>query len=156
MITIKKNPNGDTRTAPKTISYEQFQQANDMHRADVSATMLLLSSIIAQTGANHDYTKKSEEQMFYDDFKSTLDSGTSFVDGKWYNLHITSERHHLLSHCPDDVNLIDVFEMIADCVCAGMARSGEIRSLEINDVILQEAVKNTVKLIHDAIVVESI
>lgn len=155
MITIKKNPNGDTRTAPKTISYEQFQQANDMHRADVSAVMLLLSSIIAETGVNHDCTKKSEEQMFYDDFKSTLDSGTSFVDGKWYNLHITSERHHLFSRCPNDVNLIDVIEMIADCVCAGMARSGEIRSLEINDAILKEAVKNTVKLLQSVIDIET-
>lgn len=31
MIEIKKNPNGDTRTAPKGITFEQFQEANDMH-----------------------------------------------------------------------------------------------------------------------------
>lgn len=35
MITIYKNPNGDTRTAPKDISFEQFQEANDMHKQDV-------------------------------------------------------------------------------------------------------------------------
>lgn len=34
-ITIYKNPNGDTRTAPKNVTYEQFQKANDMHITDV-------------------------------------------------------------------------------------------------------------------------
>ena len=61
-----------------------------------------------------------------------------------------------MSNCPDDVNLIDVLEMIADCVCAGMARSGEIRDLEINPDILNRAVHNTAKLIKDMIVVEEL
>ena len=56
---------------------------------------------------------------------------------------------------PENV-LIDVLEMIADCVCAGMARSGEIRDLEINPDILNRAVQNTVKLIKDMIVVEEL
>ena len=54
------------------------------------------------------------------------------------------------------MNLIDVLEMIADCVCAGMARSGEIRDLEINPEILNRAVQNTAKLIKDMIVVEEL
>lgn len=58
---------------------------------------------------------------------------------------------HLLSNCPDDVNLIDVLEMIVDCVCAGLARSGDIRDLEINSEILDRAVKNTAKLIKGMI-----
>ena len=28
VIEIKKNPNGDTRTAPKGITFEQFQEAD--------------------------------------------------------------------------------------------------------------------------------
>ena len=39
MIEIKKNPNGDTRTAPKGITFEEFQEANDMHIYDVSRVM---------------------------------------------------------------------------------------------------------------------
>lgn len=35
MIIIYKNPNGDTRTAPEGITFEQFQEANDMHIEDV-------------------------------------------------------------------------------------------------------------------------
>ena len=37
--------------------------------------------------------------------------------------------------------------MIVDCTCAGLARSGEVRGLEINSEILEKAVQNTVKLI---------
>ena len=92
--------------------------------------------------------------MFYDSFLSTINNGTDFVNDEWYQLHIKAERHHLLSNCPSDVNLIDVLEMISDCVCAGMARSGEVRDLEIDDNILKKAVNNTVQMIKDMIIVK--
>lgn len=154
MITIKKNSNGDTRTAPKDVSYAEFQKANDMHINDVSAIMYYLSREIERRGYEHDYTKKIAEPLFYEDFLSTIHEGTNFVEGEWYQLHIEKERHHLLSRCPDDVNLIDILEMICDCVCAGMARSGEVRDLEISTDILKRAVNNTVKMICDEIKVE--
>ena len=154
MIEIKKNPNGDTRTAPKDVTFEKFQEANDMHIEDVEAVMYELSKTIEERGRNHDYTKKSQEKMFYDSFLSTINNGTDFVNDEWYQLHIKAERHHLLSNCPSDVNLIDVLEMISDCVCAGMARSGEVRDLEIDDNILKKAVNNTVQMIKDMIIVK--
>ena len=46
--------------------------------------------------------------------------------------------------------------MISDCVCAGMARSGEIRDLEIDSDILNRAVQNTAKMIKDMIEVKEI
>lgn len=147
MIIIEKNPNGDTRTAPKNISFEQFQKANDMHRADVQVVMKYLARLVHKAGLKHDYTKKSDEELFYENFLSTMNNGTNFVEDEWYQLHINTERHHLLSRCPEDVNLIDVLEMIADCTCAGLARSGEVRDLEISTDILERAVKNTVNLI---------
>lgn len=156
MVTIYKNPNGDTRTAPKNVSFEKFQEANDMHREDVNQVMYELSQMIDKRGENHDCTKKSQERMFYKNFLSTMNEGTDFVNDEWYQLHIKAERHHLLSHCPDDVNLIDVLEMISDCVCAGMARSGEIRDLEIDSDILNRAVQNTAKMIKDMIEVKEI
>ena len=156
MIEIKKNPNGDTRTAPKGITFEEFQEANDMHIYDVASVMYELSKMVDSAGEHHDCTKKSQERMFYNNFLSTMNDGTDFVNDEWYQLHIKAERHHLLSNCPDDVNLIDVLEMITDCVYAGMARSGEIRDLEINPDILNKAVQNTAKLIKDMIVVEEL
>lgn len=154
MIHIKKNPNGDTRTAPKDVTYEQFQEANYMHMKDVEKVMWYLGHLVTRAGYAHDYTKKTEEPQFYKDFLSTINEGTNFVEDNWYQYHIKQERHHLLSRCPDDVNLLDVLEMIADCVCAGMARSGEVRDLEISADILEKAVQNTVKLISKEIVVE--
>ena len=114
MIKIFKNPNGDTRTAPKNVTFEEFQEANNMHIDDVKQVMYELSQIIDHRGENHDCTKKSQERMFYNNFLSTMNDGTDFVNDEWYQLHIKAERHHLLSNCPDDVNLIDVLEMIAD------------------------------------------
>lgn len=154
MIEITKNPNGDTRTAPKNVTFEQFQEANDMHIDDVRAVMYELSKMVDQAGEHHDCTKKSQERMFYNSFLSTINEGTDFVNDQWYQLHIRAERHHLLSNCPDDVNLIDVMEMIADCVCAGMSRSGEIRDLEIDGDILNKALQNTANLIKSMIVVK--
>ena len=151
MIEIKKNPNGDTRTAPKGITFEQFQESNDMHIDSVGEVMWELANLVDKTGELHDCTKKSQERMFYRDFVNTQENGADFVNGEWYKLHVKAERHHLLSNCPDDVNLIDVLEIIVDCVCAGLARSGDIRDLEINSEILDRAVKNTAKLIKGMI-----
>ena len=154
MIKIHKNPNGDTRTAPKDVTFEEFAEANDSHISDVRRVLQYLGKVLEFAGESHDYTKKSYELEFYNDFKDTLENGSNFVEGDWYTLHINMERHHLLSRCPDDVDLLDVIEMIVDCVCAGKARSGEVRPLEISDDILKLAVENTVKLVDNLTEVE--
>lgn len=153
-IELHKNPNGDTRTAPKGITFEQFQEANDNHKEDVKMTMALLSTMLGVKGVEHDWTKKKYEKMFYNNFLATMNVGADFVSGEWYQLHINEERHHLLSRCPEDVNLLDVIEMIVDCVCAGKTRSGEVRELEISPEILSKAFQNTVKLVDDMTVVK--
>jgi hypothetical protein len=155
MITVYKNPNGDTRTARKDVSFEEFQKANDMHIQDVKNVMNEMAYHLMFKGYNHDYTKKSHEELFYANFLSTINKGTDFVNGEWYQLHVETERHHLLSKCPSDVNLLDVIEMIADCVCAGMSRSGDVRPLEISQDILNMAVKNTIEMVKNVINVES-
>ena len=153
-ITIKKNPNGDTRTAKENVSFEEFQEANDSHRADVRNVMDVLSTMLKQRGITHDFTKKDAEQEFFADFNDARNLGLDFSKLQWYQMHVKKERHHLLSNCPDDVNLIDVLEMIVDCVCAGKARSGEVRDIELNEDILKAAITNTVKLIDDITKVE--
>lgn len=155
MIKIKKNPNGDTRTAPKNVSFEEFQEANNMHISDVSTVMHEISRMIDDRGVNHDHTKKSQEKLFYENFLSTMNEDTDFTKDEWYQIHTKTERHHLLSNCPSDVNLIDVLEMIVDCICAGLARSGEVRPVEINDDILYKAIDNTVELIKSMVEVEN-
>lgn len=86
---------------------------------------------------------------------NTIEGRIDFFDGEWSRLHyIELERHHLDRFCPEDVNLIDVIEMICDCVVAGKARSGDVYDINISDTILQKAVKNTVETLKLHVVVE--
>ena len=55
---------------------------------------------------------------------------------------------------PADVNLIDVLDFIADCVMAGMARSGSVYPLKLSPELLERAFQNTVELLKAQVVVE--
>ena len=55
---------------------------------------------------------------------------------------------------PDDVNLIDVLDWIADCVMAGMARSGNVYPLAVPPEVLARAVANTVEMLKAEVVVK--
>lgn len=150
MIKIKKNTNGDTRVANKVPTMTEFCEANCDHCKDVKVTMYEIASRIRDRGISHDWTKSTEPymSMFYRDLCDTISGKMKFEDGEWGKEHYMLERHHLNSRVPDDVNLIDVLEMIADCVCAGMARSGSVRPIEIDSDVLQKAVKNTADMIE--------
>ena len=153
-VKIKTNKLGDTRTATHVPSIIEFERANRSHSEDVNHLMKAVASEIRDRGTIHDYTKLSEPEksLFYRELCSTIEGKMdNFIKGEWYPLHCVYERHHLNIHCPDDVNLIDVIEMLCDCVCAGMARSGEVRPVEINADILEKAVQNTVTMLTDAI-----
>lgn len=155
-IKIKRNTNGDSRVAKKTPTFYEFSDANILHVEDVKSMMKAIADMINDTGRNHDWTKAEEpyRSNFYRDLCNTIEGRIEFKDGQWNKDHYALERHHLLERCPDDVNLIDVLEMICDCVCAGMARSGEVRDLEISEDILLKAVRNTVEMCKEAIVLE--
>ena len=74
---------------------------------------------------------------------------TGFKQTEWWDKHRKINRHHLLQEdgVPQDVNLIDVLDMIADCVMAGMARSGEVYPLNLDPDVLMRAFQNTVELL---------
>lgn len=153
-IKIKHNTLGDTRTATKVPTFYEFADANGDHVSDVKNMMRELANDISKRGSNHDFTKMfdPEKSLFYRELCAKIEGKIdSFVDGEWYPMHCRTERHHLNEYCPEDVNLIDVLEMISDCVCAGMARSGNVYPIEIPSEILQKAVKNTVQICIDAV-----
>jgi hypothetical protein len=153
MIKIKRNPMGDTRTATHIPSFTEFCEANLSHCEDVENMMALVAKKIDEAGKKHDFSKCVEphRSLFYRELCATVDGKMNFTDGKWYPFHCTTERHHLDEYCPTDVNLIDVIEMICDCVCAGVARSGEIRQIEISNYVLQDAIKNTAKMLCESV-----
>lgn len=135
---------------PKDTDFISFSEATDWHRSDVRKVMVCIADMIKEAGKNHDWTKTGEYEIdFFRDFKAALEGKQEFIDGTWWPMHVTTERHHLLSYCPDDVNIIDVLEMIVDCTLAGLTRSGTVRPVEIDSEILKKAVDNIVELIKN-------
>ena len=152
-IKIERNIIGDTRVATKVPSIKEFDESNHKHTQDVRNMMFAFADEIKNRAIIHDWSKLREphKSAFYRDLCNTIEGRMDFDDGEWCKFHYDNEWHHLLRRCPDDVNLIDVLEMICDCVCAGMARSGCVRDLEINAEILDRAVRNTVTLLENAV-----
>lgn len=141
-ICIRKSPSADSRTAEGPLTVETLRTSTDMHMHDVRNALRFICEELVHRGDFHDRTKM--ERM--DDFHAALTSG-NVKDSEWYQYHITEERHHLKSHVPDDVNLIDVVEHVCDCVMAGMARSGQVYDIDLPPETLSLALKNTVELL---------
>ena len=152
MITIKSSPTADSRTATGDPSKEDLLKSSVQHIGDVQKALAWFAGRLVETGVNHDHTKISGIDDFYDSFSRKL-TGDEFKAEKWYQSHL-EERHHLNDRCPDDVTLIDVLERIADIVTAGLARSGSIYSDVLDSEILQKAYKNTIELLCSQIKVE--
>lgn len=156
-VKIKQNKLGDTRTATRTPTFTEFINSNQLHCEDVENMTHAIACEIIKQGKNHDITKRMEPYMslFYRELCAKIEGKIdSFTDGEWYPMHCKTERHHLNEYCPEDVNLIDVIEMICDCVSAGMARSGRVYPIEIPSEILQKAVQNTVQMCVDAVEIQ--
>ena len=98
----------------------------------------------------HDFDKITDLDGFHRDFV------TGFKQTTWWDKHRKVNRHHLLEAdgVPSDVNLIDVLDMIADCVMAGMARSGSVYALKIQPEVLVKAFENTVELLKAQVAIE--
>lgn len=150
-IKIFKDPNADSRTGGMDISMFELEDSTLEHIGDVRRALLFFAEQLNQAGWAHDYTKKAYLEEFHKDF-TTLQPGDEFKTGKWYQLHISKERHHLLAKAPDDITLIDVLEYISDCVMAGMARSGSVSDLSLPSDILEKAFANTVNLLKENVI----
>jgi hypothetical protein len=115
----------------------------------VKALAFFISKLTEAAG-EHDYDKLTDIDGFHADFL------TGFEQTGWWDNHRKIHRHHLAQAdgVPDDVNLIDVLEYIADCVMAGMARSGSVYDLAMPPELLERAFRNTVELLKTEVVVE--
>lgn len=153
-IKIKKTTKCDTRTLPKgaVVSKSDAYADTILHREAVKACGQFLVNKLVNQFSKHDWSKLGE---FLPEFTDGLNKGFDSEEfTKWYDKHVTSERHHLLKNVPEDVNLIDVLEMLCDCVSAGMARTGKVFDVEVPADVLTKAVANTVKMLIDNIEVE--
>ena len=150
-ITIHKSPTADTRTCDfANTSKETLLASSVQHIQDVGAAMGFFGILLCEQAEQHDFDKLSDIDGFHRDFL------TGFQQTEWWDNHRKVNRHHLMQAdgVPQDVNLIDVLDMIADCVMAGMARSGSVYPLELPNDVLVRAFQNTVELLKAQIVVE--
>lgn len=151
MITIKKSETADSRTCDyKSVSRDTLRSSTLSHISDVEKAMQFFSDLIINQSKEHDSHKLYTIDWFYETFKN------GFENKDWYNDHKKNTRHHLKDnpYLIDDVNLVDVFEYICDCVCAGLSRSGNVYDLDIDEKILVKAFNNTVEMLKKNIVVE--
>lgn len=151
MIEIKKSPTADTRTCDfSKVTKKTLRASSLQHIHDVSQGMALLATMMCDADGKHDLDKITALDQFHDDFV------TGFKQTGWWDNHRKVNRHHLQmpDGVPADVNLIDVLDMIVDCVMAGMARSGSVYAIKIDAGVLQKAFDNTVELLKSQVVVQ--
>lgn len=150
-IHIKKSSTADTRTCDwSKVSKEQLFQSSGQHIGDVRKGLEMFKFLLMKAGVFHDHDKLSGIDSFHHDFK------TGFKETTWWDNHRKVNRHHLqqADGVPEDVNLIDVIEMITDCVMAGKARSGTVREVNIPEEVLLRAFRNTVNILDKSVIVD--
>ena len=147
-IKISNSVNADSRTAINK-SRDNLLKDTLKHISEVQQVFNLVGYLMIKQGQQHDYTKLTEFDKFYDDYLNKV--GAEFVDGEWYNIHIAKEKHHSNRKLHDDITLIHIIEEVIDKVVAGKGRSGKIDLdfLNISDEALQLAYENTIKLIDE-------
>ena len=151
MIKIKQSKTADSRTCDfSKIEEETLLASSKQHIMDVGKGMTFFIDMMEDAVNKHDHDKFSNIDQFYSDFVR------GWKETAWFDNHVKVNRHHLLipEGVPKDVNLIDVLEMIVDCVMAGMGRSGKVYDLDIDQDVLMKAFHNTVKLLKSEVVVE--
>ena len=150
MILISKSATADTRTCDfANTAKETLLASSRQHIGDVVKAMSFFIGKLTEAAGEHDSDKLTTIDWFHKDFV------TGFKETGWWDNHRRIHRHHLAQAdgVPADVNLLDVLEYIADCVMAGMARSGSVYDLTLPDGVLERAFKNTTELLKSVVVV---
>lgn len=150
-VSIKPSPTADTRTCDwSKVSQEQLLEASLMHKGDIAKAIGVFQTMLTEAAVRHDHDKLHAIAHFHSDFR------TGFKATGWWDNHRKVNRHHLTESdgIPEDVNLVDVLDYIADCVMAGLARSGSVYDLHLPDELLQRAFQNTVSLLKASVAVE--
>lgn len=149
-LTIKQSQTADTRTCDyANVDRATLLESSRQHIGDVQLALRFLGQILERQAVVHDFDKISDIDGFHADFV------TGFKQTGWWDRHRALNRHHLMQAdgVPADVNLIDVLDFIADCVMAGMARSGSVYDLHLSPELLEKAFQNTVELLKSRVLV---
>jgi hypothetical protein len=152
-IIIEATTGADTRSAKEIVSKEVLLRESHLHRSHVRKALAAMAAELIDRAERHDHTKISDIDGFHDAFVRTMRKEIEFEDHDWWKLHLT-EKHHINDRLHEDADLLDLLEMIADCVCAGKARTGEVLPIEIPSVTLKRLIDNTVSALSSAVQVK--
>ena len=151
MITIQQSKTADPRSCDfANVTKDTLLASSKQHINDVRKALDFFMAQVCAAGQRHDTDKITDIDGFHADFV------TGFKQTGWWDRHRQLNRHHLLQAdgVPADVNLIDVLDMVADCVMAGMARTGSVYPLNIDPDVLMRAFQNTVELLKSNVEVQ--
>lgn len=147
-VAIHPSKTADTRSADKLVTKAELLESSEQHIAEVNRVMQMFRNALSSQAQYHDWTKLQYIDLFYSDFAKAQKENADFTKLKWFKLHVTKERHHLFEHVPEDVNLFDILERIADITTAGIGRSGWFdieKELAFDPELLKRAYINTIK-----------
>lgn len=153
MLEIRRSRSADTRSADHEVTKEELLYNSEQHIGDVRQAMRYFAERLLATAEKHDWTKIDGIDQFHKDFQQVQQHGGNFKELPWYRRHVSEERHHLTDRVPDDVNLFDVLEWVADITMAGMARNGSVFPDSLPPDVLLKAYQNTIELLKREIVV---
>jgi hypothetical protein len=149
-IRIQKSSTADTRTCDfANTDKATLLASSKQHIGDVREALSFFRGMLGDAMEAHDTDKITDIDGFHADFV------TGFKQTGWWDRHRKLNRHHLTQEdgIPEDVNLIDVLDFIADCVMAGMGRSGDVYPLHLPPELLERAFQNTVARLKSEVVV---
>lgn len=144
-ITIEPTKGADTRSATEVVSKETLLRESHLHRSHVRRVMAAVAAEVIERAERHDFTKVDPAGIdaFHDAFGRTMRKEIEFKDHSWWERHLADERHHINDRMHADADLLDLVEMIVDCTCAGMARTGKVFPIEVPAETLQALLRNT-------------
>ncbi len=147
MVVVLKSPTAGMVPGSdewKNLPAETLNASTREHIGHVVQAMKFFSDTLSGKAHVHDFDKLTDHRTFHADFAT------------WFETHPSKNRHHITTEggCPDDVNLLDVLEHIADCATAGTARSGKDKVYKptVSPELLMKAFENTVTLLLGEIV----
>lgn len=130
-------------------------ESSELHILDVRRGLGAFMALLIDAADRHDADKLTSIDLFHREFSAGM-----IADGEWLKAHVKLNRHHLNrpDGVPNDVNLIDVLDFIADCVMAGLARNpGHPENFYMPSIppdLLALAFHNTVMLLKERVVVD--
>ncbi len=153
MLEIRRSKSADTRSAEHEVTKEELLYNSEQHIGDVRWAMRYFAECLLRVADKHDWTKIDGIDQFHKDFQQVQQHSGNFKELPWYRRHVSEERHHLTDRVPDDVNLFDVLEWVADTTMAGMARSGSVFPDSLSPDVLVKAYQSTIELLKKEVVV---